>query len=143
MSRFSDSEVEQEFLAFAAMQQDQDWSAFCDRFTEDAVYVEHALGTYIGREAIREWLVPVMAPLQGWTYPIRWHLVGDDRVVHYWDNVMPTPEGDDGTYAFSGLTILDYAGDGLWSREEDVYNEVEMRAVLDAWLAAGGRFGGA
>ena len=37
--------------------------------------------------------------------------------------------------------MLDYAGDHLWSREEDLYNEVEMNNVLQAWLAAGGRFG--
>ncbi len=37
--------------------------------------------------------------------------------------------------------MIDYAGDGLWSREEDIYNEVEMQNVLSAWLAAGGRFG--
>ena len=51
----------------------------------------------------------------------------------------PRPTGDDGTYLFSGITVLDYAGDHLWSREEDLYNEVEMNNVLQAWLAAGGR----
>jgi ketosteroid isomerase-like protein len=143
MGRFSDDEVERELRRFLEVQYAQDWNGMCDFFTEDAVYVEHALGTFVGREAIRDWLVPVMAPLVGWTYPTKWILVGDDRAVHYWGNVMPTPEGDSGTYAFSGITVVDYAGDGQWSREEDIYNEVEMRATLDAWLAAGGKFGGA
>ena len=63
------------------------------------------MGTFVGREAIREWLVPVMAPLVGWEYPTKWILVGDDRAVHYWDNIMPTPAGDSGTYLFSGITV--------------------------------------
>jgi len=141
MGRFSDSEVERELLAFLEIQQGQDWDHMCDFFTPDAVYVEHAMGTFVGREPIRQWLVPCMAPLVGWEYPTRWFLVGDDRAVHYWDNILPTPAGDDGTYLFSGVTVLDYAGDHLWSREEDLYNEVEMNDVLQAWLAAGGRFG--
>ncbi len=143
MSTFSDDEVERELLAFLDVQRGQDWNRMCDFFTPEAVYVEHALGTYVGRETIREWLVPVMAPLVGWEYPTKWYLVGDDRAVHYWDNIMPTPRGDEGTYAFSGVTILDYAGEGLWSREEDIYNEVEMQDVLGAWLGAGGQFAGA
>jgi len=141
VARFDDAEVERELLAFLAVQHGQDWDHMCDFFTEDAVYVEHAMGTFEGREAIRRWLVPVMAPLVGWTYPLKWYLVGDDRAVHYWDNIMPTPEGDTGTYVFSGITVLDYAGGGLWSREEDIYNEVEMQRTIDAWLAAGGQFG--
>ncbi len=143
MGRFSDSEIEQELLRFLEVQHAQDWAGMCDFFTEDAVYVEHAMGTFVGREAIREWLVPVMAPLVGWEYPTKWTLVGDDRAVHYWDNIMPTPAGDTGTYLFSGITVIDYAGGGLWSREEDIYNEVEMQNTLNAWLAAGGVFGGA
>jgi hypothetical protein len=142
MGRFSDEEVEVAFRAGMAIQAAQDWNGWCDVFTDDAVYVEHALGTYVGRDAIRAWLVPVMAPLVGWEYPERWHLVGGDRVVSYWDNVMPTPEGLDERFAFSGVTVLDYAGDGRWAREEDIYNEVEMQAVLQRWLAAGGRLGG-
>jgi SnoaL-like domain len=143
MSTYSDAEVERELLAFLEIQHAQEWDRMCDFFTADATYVEHAMGTFVGREPIREWLVPCMAPLVGWEYPTKWYLVGGGRAVHYWDNIMPTPQGQDGTFLFSGVTVLDYAGDGLWSREEDIYNEVEMNDVLQAWLAAGGRFAGA
>ena len=34
-----------------------DWARFADLFTEDATYVEHAYGTFRGREEIRAWIV--------------------------------------------------------------------------------------
>ena len=34
-----------------------DWASYADVFTEDATYVEHALGNMAGRDAIREWIV--------------------------------------------------------------------------------------
>jgi ketosteroid isomerase-like protein len=129
------------FDRYTAVQQAQDWDAYCDVFTDDAVYVEHALGTFEGRDAIRAWLVPVMAPLVGWEYPRTWTAFGDDFVVFGWSNVMPTPPGDDGTYAFEGVTKLDYAGDDRWCRQEDIYNNEEMKDVLGRWLAAGGELG--
>jgi ketosteroid isomerase-like protein len=143
MTTHTRDELEAAFADFSAKQKAQDWSAYCDVFTDDAVYVEHALGTFEGRDAIREWLVPCMAPLVGWVYPTLWVAYGDDFVVFGWDNVMPTPAGDTGTYSFAGVTKIDYAGDGRWSRQEDTYNNEEMKAVLGRWLAAGGTLGGA
>jgi hypothetical protein len=131
------------FDRYTIVQQAQDWDAYCDVFTDDAVYVEHALGTFVGRDAIRAWLVPVMEPLVGWEYPRLWTAFGDDFVVFGWGNVMPTPAGDDGTYSFEGVTKIDYAGNDQWSRQEDTYNNEEMMDVLGRWMAAGGKLGGA
>lgn len=36
------------------------------------------------------------------------------------------------------ITVLEYAGNGLWSRREDLYNPNEATEVLKCWLAAGG-----
>ena len=141
MNRFTQQELEEAFQASRPPQDRDDWDGYCDLFTDDAVYVEHELGTFVGREAIRAWLVPVMAPLVGWEYPVRWHLVGDDKVVTYWENVMPPPPGDDKRYSFCGMTVLTYAGDGSWSRQEDIYNAKEMEAILHDWLEAGGVLG--
>lgn len=143
MTTFTRAELESAYTAFAEQQKTQDWDAICDVFTDDAVYVEHALGTFEGRDAIRAWLVPCMAPLVGWEYPTLWVAYGDDFVVFGWDNVMPTPDGDDGTYSFAGITKIDYAGDNLWKRQEDTYNNEEMKEVLGRWLKAGGKLGDA
>jgi hypothetical protein len=141
MTTYSRDDLEAAFAMFSETQKAQDWSAYCEVFTDDAVYVEHALGTYEGRDAIRDWLVPCMAPLVGWEYPTLWVAYGDDFVVFGWDNVMPTPTGDNGTYSFAGVTKIDYAGDNRWRRQEDTYNNEEMKEVLGRWLAAGGRLG--
>ncbi len=37
-----------------------DYDAFADLFTEDCVYVEHVFGEMHGREAVRQWIVPLM-----------------------------------------------------------------------------------
>jgi hypothetical protein len=142
MTTYPRDELAAAFERYAAVQQAQEWDAYCDVFTPDAVYVEHALGTFEGRDEIRAWLVPVMAPLVGWEYPTTWTAFGDDFVVFGWRNIMPPPPGDDGTYSFDGVTKLDYAGDDRWSRQEDTYNNEEMNEVLGRWMAAGGRLGG-
>jgi ketosteroid isomerase-like protein len=141
VKQFTDDELELAFESYREAMQLDDWDAYCDLFTEDAVYVEHELGTFVGREAIRAWLVPVMAPLVGWEYPVHWHLVGGDKIVSYWENVMPSPPGDEQRYSFFGITVMTYAGDGRWSREEDMYNGKEMDAALKKWLGAGGTLG--
>jgi hypothetical protein len=141
MGTYSRTELERAYGVFAEEQKTQDWDAICNVFTDDAVYVEHALGTFEGRDAIRAWLVPCMAPLVGWEYPTLWVAYGDDFVVFGWDNVMPTPDGDTDTYSFTGITKIDYAGDDKWRRQEDTYNNEEMKDVLGRWFAAGGKLG--
>ena len=47
-----------------------DWSSYADHFTEDAKYVEHALGNMEGRENIREWIVSTMNTFPGSEMPV-------------------------------------------------------------------------
>ncbi|MGZ4517749.1 MAG: nuclear transport factor 2 family protein, partial [Mycobacteriaceae bacterium] len=39
------------------------------------------------------------------------------------------------------ITILTYAGDNLWSCEEDVYNPMEFGAMVMGWCARATEFG--
>jgi len=142
MGTYTTDELAAAFDDFLVVQRAQDWDAYCEVFTDDAVYVEHALGTYEGRDAIRAWLVPVMEPLVGWEYPTLWTTYGDDKVAFGWSNRMPAPDGDASVYEFGGVTVLDYAGGGRWSKQEDIYNNEEMKDVLARWLAAGGKLKG-
>jgi uncharacterized protein (TIGR02246 family) len=143
MATFTRDEIDAAFQDYLRVQRAQDWGAFADVFTEDAVYVEHEMGTFRGRENIREWLVPTMAPLVGWEYPTQWSAIDETeaRVVFYWLNVLPNPDGRAEPYQFAGITILIYAGNGLWSYEEDIYNMKECEAVMADWFAAGGQLG--
>jgi hypothetical protein len=134
-------EIEQAFSDYQAtvveITASGDWSRFADLFTEDATYEEHALGTFAGREAIRAWAVKTMTSFPGNTmtsFPIAWHVVDapTGRVICDVRNLMPDP-GDGSSHEASNLTILTYAGAGLWSREEDVYNPMRFAKMSVRW----------
>ena len=99
----------------------EDWDAWADLFTKDALYVEHVLGNKNGCEEIRAWIKPIMAQY-GELYTVyEWHLVDPSgRVVVYMQNRRDNPAGD-GVLDFPGITILQYAGGGKWSLEEDFW----------------------
>jgi ketosteroid isomerase-like protein len=62
--RWSREELEEAFQryqrAVIEVGKTWDWSGYADHFTEDAKYVEHAMGNMEGRENIREWIVSTM-----------------------------------------------------------------------------------
>jgi len=142
VAEFERSEVEDAYHRFIAAGDRGDWNAWADLHSEDGVWVEHHLGTFVGREAIRKAIVDVMKPVSMMTFPVEWYVIDAGRVVFYPWQVFPDPAGGDASYRFGCVTIIDYAGDGLWSRQEDIYNPREADEVVKAWLAAGGQFAG-
>ena len=42
--------------------------------------------------------------------------------------------GDGSVHEADNVTILHYAGDGLWSYEEDVYNPAHFATMVQGWL---------
>ena len=100
----------------------ENWDAWADLFAEDADYVEHVLGNMKGREKIRAWIKPIMAEY-GELYTVyEWHTIDEEkgRLIFSMQNRRDHPSGT-GTIDFPGITILDYAGGGLWRREEDYW----------------------
>ncbi len=116
-----------------------DWNAWADLHTQDCLWVEHHLGTFRGREAIRETILKVMRSVPMMEFPVEWHAIAGNRVVYYPWQVLPDPTGGNEIYRFGCVTILEYAGDGLWSRQEDLYNPAEGQALFERWIEAGGR----
>ena len=104
--------------------------------------MEHELGTFNGREAIRAGIKKVMATAPEMVFPVEWHMIEGNRVVFYPWQVFPDPTGGDAVYRFGCITIIEYAGDGLWSYQEDIYNPREGEKVVARWLAAGGKLPG-
>ena len=99
----------------------EDWNAWADLFTPDAVYYERVLGTMHGQQTIRNWIIPLMGEY-GEIYGVYdWHHVDPSgRVVFRMDNRRDHPSGK-GFLDFPGVTILQYAGDMKWSSEEDYW----------------------
>lgn len=121
----------------ANVAQNKDWDLWADQFTADAHYVEHAYGTFEGREAIRAWVAKTMTAFPGShmvAYPALWHVcdAATGRVIAEVDNPMRDP-GDGSVLTATNISILTYAGDGLWSAAEDVYNPMEFGAMTYEW----------
>ena len=139
--RFSAEEITEAYEAMHGRVQQHaasgNWDDFALNFTEDAEYVEHAFGTFRGRDEIREWSVRTMTSFPGGVmtgFPLAWQVVDvpTSRLICEVRNLMPDP-GDGTVHEASNLTILTYAGDGLWSREEDVYNPMRFAQMCVAW----------
>ncbi|CAN5672003.1 nuclear transport factor 2 family protein [soil metagenome] len=141
MPTFTAAEITDAYAAMHVRVQEHaatgDWEDFALSFTEDAEYVEHAFGTFHGRAAIREWSVATMTSFPGSVmtgFPLAWQVVDADasRLVCEVRNLMPDP-GDGSQLEQSNLTIMTYAGDGLFSREEDVYNPMRFLRMSVTW----------
>ena len=135
------AELESAFTDFqatvAGIAASGDWERFANLFTEDAEYVEHAYGVFHGREEIRPWIVRTMTTFPGSEmvgFPVAWSVLdpAQGRVVCEIRNLMRDP-GDGSVHEASNITILDYAGDGLWRREEDVYNPQKFMELTLTW----------
>jgi hypothetical protein len=114
-----------------------DWTHFANLFTEDATYVEHAYGTFHGRDEIQTWVTKTMTSAPGcWMveFPPSWSVIDEDRgrIVCEILNVM-SDAGDGNVYQPTNVTILGYAGDGLFDYEEDVYNPARFIEAIEAW----------
>jgi ketosteroid isomerase-like protein len=139
MTTFDEAEVRAAYDHFVAVGESGDWNAWADLHTIDGVWVEHHLGRFEGRESIRRAIVDVMAQAPStMTFPVEWVVVDDNRVVYYPWQVLPHPNGQGEDFRFGCVTILEYAGDGQFSYQEDLYNPTEGAEVFGRWIAAGG-----
>lgn len=138
---FTRAELDEAFVVYQQRGREaattHDWNPWADQFTEDATYIEHLYGTFDGREAIRAWITKTMTTFPGVVmpeFPVEWHVIDEQRgwIVCQIANPMPDP-GDGSLHSASNLTILHYAGDGLWSYEEDVYNPADFMAMIQGW----------
>jgi hypothetical protein len=142
MGQWSREEIESAFnhhkQVVVEIGQSWDWSRFADQFTDGAVYVEHSFGTFRGREKIREWIVSTMNTFPGNEmpfYPTSWYSIDTDKgwVFCEFLNRMRNP-GDGSIHERANLSVLKYAGDGLWSYEEDAYNPMNFLPMVREYV---------
>ena len=140
MTEYPRAEIEEAWATFQRLgAQEHDWEAWADLFTDDALYEEHFMGTFRGRDSIKRWITATMAEYPSMTLWIDWAVIDGNRVGFYIWNNLPDPAGGDARYGFPNATIIEYAGDGRWSWEADFYAPADAERVWGDWFKAGGR----
>ena len=149
MARYSRAELAEAFAAYQATASraaaTSDWDAWVGHYTPDVDYIEHALGTMKGREQVRDWIYATMTTFPGshmTDFPALWSVIDEDtgRVICEIDNPMRDP-GDGTAITATNITIVTYAGDGLWSRQEDIYNPLRFLKAGLKWCARAAELG--
>ncbi|WP_343602212.1 nuclear transport factor 2 family protein [Mycobacterium sp.] len=147
--RFSRAELSSAFARFeqtvARAARTRDWDAWVEQYTPDVEYVEHAAGTMRGRDQVRAWIQRTMTTFPGShmvAFPSLWSVIDDatGRIICELDNPMTDP-GDGTVISATNISIITYAGDGLWRRQEDVYNPLRFAAAAAAWCAKAAALG--
>jgi hypothetical protein len=134
---FPDTEVVAAFHDFwTTGSTNEDWVHWVDHLTPDVEYVERQLGTMQGRDAVRTWITELMAVSSDVHAVLNWYIVAGDRVVFDMWNRYFHPDPAKPPIDFAGLTVLTYAGDGLFKREEDYWDQATAKTAYVEWSAA-------
>ncbi len=147
--RFSRAELTDAFAAFEAhvdaAARTCDWDGWVAHYTPDVDYIEHAMGTMKGREQVRDWIYRTMTTFPGshmTAFPSLWSVVDEERgrIILELDNPMRDP-GDGVIISATNISIITYAGDGLWSRQEDIYNPLRFLKAGMKWCRKAAELG--
>jgi hypothetical protein len=113
-----------------------DWEPFVQLFTAEVRYLDPMVGAMHGHEEVRAWVNATLVPFPGsaMTFPASWHVVDPDQslIVCELRNVLRDP-GDGSVHEQSNITVLRYAGDGLFASEQDVYDPAAFIALIEGW----------
>ena len=138
MSNTIETEALETYQRFVALRNridvgEKSWAELADFFTQDAAYIDPAWGRVDGREAIREFLVKSMAGLTGYggSTPENWTMAAGHRLISQWDQILGHRE-DGSPWTVAGLSILYYAGDGLFCYSHDMLNMTHIGQTLKA-----------
>jgi ketosteroid isomerase-like protein len=109
------------------------WRTLADFYTEDGVTIDPIWGRIEGRAKIAAYCEQSMAGLTGygWWSRENWTMHEGPRVVSQWDQILGTR--DDGTHwIVPGLSILYYAGKGLFCYEHQMVNIAHIHETMKA-----------
>jgi ketosteroid isomerase-like protein len=120
----------------------ENWAAWSELFTEDAVYFDHFYGRFRGPEEIQKFLESTMGFAPHVYSPLEWFNIDRNQIVYKVWNRADNPDPGGPAAQFPSLQIIQYAGDGKWSSEEDWWMVKEMKEfnkAYDAMCAAAGK----
>jgi hypothetical protein len=147
--QFSRDELAAAFQTFeqtvARAAETKDWDAWVAHYTDDVEYVEHAMGTMHGRDEVRTWIRKTMTTFPGShmvAFPALWSVIDEatGRIICELDNPMADP-GDGTVISATNISIISYAGNGLWRRQEDIYNPLRFLSAALKWCGKAQQLG--
>jgi hypothetical protein len=137
------AEVEAAFrLHWTTGSVDENWAAWPDRLTPDVEYIEHVYGEMRGREAVRSWIVGLMEQRSDVHAVLDWYVISGSRLILNMTNRYYNPDPAGAPYDFPGLSVLGYAGDGLFGYQEDYWSQRLAKVAYAGWSAAVEAWGG-
>jgi hypothetical protein len=143
MARFPRSEVEEALGQWWQIGNVlEDWAAWTDQFVPDVFYHDYFWGPLHGRAEVDTWIHAVMKGVPEIYTVYDWHAIEDDVVVFHCQNRRDNPSSEGPEYwDFPGLSVIRYAGDGLWASEEDYWDRDGARRTSVEYAAACERAG--
>ncbi|MDT5014839.1 MAG: hypothetical protein QOD39_999 [Mycobacterium sp.] len=105
----------------------EDWHAWANLFTDGAIYFDHFYGTFTGPEEITAFLEGTMGAAPQVYSPLLWYVIDGDRVSYKVLNRADNPQPGGEPIDFPSFQFIEYAGDGKWRAEEDVWVLAEMK----------------
>ena len=143
-NQFDRAEVEDAFVHWWTVgNAGEDWYGWVDLFTPDVYYVDHFWGPLRGRDEVRLWIEAVMKGVpEIYTY-LDWYRIDDDAVTFHCQNRRDNPDPTQGPayFDFPGLSMVWYAGNGLWRAEEDFWDRTGARTTSVEYAEACRRAG--
>jgi hypothetical protein len=120
----------------------EDWAGWANMFVPDVIYQDYFWGPLRGRAEVDLWINAVMKGVPEIYTVYEWHIIEDEKVVFECQNRRDNPDTEGPAYFdFPGMTVLRYAGDGLWESEFDYWDRTGARRTTKEFLAACGRAG--
>jgi hypothetical protein len=114
----------------------EDWIGWSKIFTDDAVYFDHFYGRFRGPGEIQLFLETTMMYGRQCYTALDWYSIDGSRIVWKGINRADHPDQSQLPFEFPSLQIVQYAGDGRFSSEEDWWIPAEMTAFAKGYWKA-------
>jgi hypothetical protein len=114
----------------------EDWAAWSRLFTDDATYNDHFWGVFRGPAEIQRFLEGTMSFAAHVYSPLVWYTIDGSRVVYQVVNRADVPGAGGDPIDFPSLQVIQYAGAGKWSSEEDWWTIAEMKLFNERYARA-------
>jgi len=122
---------------------DRDQVAWESLFADDVTFDDPVgVPTKHGRDAVRAWITDLMVVRADVHAVLEWYVVKGRRVILSMQNRYYAPDPDGEHIDFAGLTVLEYAGEGLFGYEEDYWDTAGARTAYERFTAEVERCGG-